>query len=260
MKVLPKVIDEPGPDIEKMKKEEYEFKKDNEQITPVDSGFEMNEIDSTLPTISGPFAKVPTTSNESAPTIEIPFTINTGQSTNEIHNFNFTSSQLPASTTTSITTEEHDIVIVERKDLEKTASADVPKQDVYTSAISESDDSLDKAKFESLPRGGGVLEPFHNDTYYSSYEDEDFEEVSTKRPINYKSFQHALPSSTLLHGFIVNPGYPSYYIGTSDCKWKINMADDHRMTLTILDLHLRGICLGILFKDSHNLSFNFVCS
>jgi hypothetical protein len=253
MKVLPNELP-PNPDIEKVKKEEYIFKKDEEIITPVDSSIDTNEIDSVLPTdtISKDSQK---STNVSEPFMEIISSIvDTTITSNDIGN------DLAPSTTESV-----QMMIVERKDLEKTVknqSAVITDTDGTSDVLgandvtvfSTNDIELHSAneKLLNLSNGGelrgSVLETFHFDDSEEnkSDSDEDYGEVSrytprTPRPTTYLSRQHTLASSTLLHGFISNPGYPGYYIGKdSECKWKLKLNEGQKISLTILDLHLRS--------------------
>lgn len=171
------------------------------------------------------------------------------------------------------TTENIQMMIIERKDLEKTVTHQAPtelivpvwatdgksdlraKDEVTVFSTNEVNTRHDKENLLNLPNGGvlegSIFETFHFDDDYdededidnNSESDEDYTttEVKTQRPTEYKSKQRSLPSSTLLHGFIANPGYPSFYIGkTSDCKWKLKLVEGQNIALTILDLHLRS--------------------
>lgn len=166
------------------------------------------------------------------------------------------------------TTEGIQMMIIERKDLEKTVTHQAPselnissrttdaeidsraKEDVTVFSTNDIDARHDKENLLNLSNGGvlegSVFETFHFDDDYdeddSSDSNEDYAtELVTPRPTVYSSRQRSLPSSTLLHGFIANPGYPSFYIGkSSDCKWKLKLVEGQNIALTILDLHLRS--------------------
>lgn len=242
MKILPNVLP-PDPDIEKEKKEEYIFNKEQELITPV----ETNEIDAILPTdaVSKP-------TNASEPFMEIVSSIVDPTMSNEIEE-------------EGAATEGVEIMIIERKDLEKTVTNQTPldidatddsnelrsNQEATVFAPSGIDEKSQRQKFLNLSNGGilagSVLEPYHdefddndNKSEDSSeeYHDNEFKLTKTGK---YLAQQRTLPSSTLMHGFITNPGYPSFYIGNdNECKWKLKLTDGESIALTILDLHLRS--------------------
>lgn len=253
LKILPKELPK-DPDIEKAKKEEYIFKTDDELITPVESNIETNEIDSVMPTDT--VFRMP---NASEPFMEIISSIVDPTISNEID----------GNLGPQLTTEGIQIMIVERKDLEKTVTHQAPlelnfptrtsddesdlraNEDVTVFSSNEVDTRSDKENLLNLSSGGvlegSIFETFHfdedDDDSDSSDSDEDYTtELKTPRPTEYSSRQRSLPSSTLLHGFIANPGYPSFYIGkSSDCKWKLKLVEGQNIALTILDLHLRSM-------------------
>lgn len=251
LKILPNEMSQ-NPDIEKVKKEEYVFKKkEDEFITPIDVSIETNEVDTVQPTDS--MAKV----NTSEPFMEIISTIidPTGIDSNEIgKNPNVDPTE---------STGDVQIMIVERKDLAKTVTNQTPleingtddknelraiNEDVTIFSTNEIDARSDKENFLNLSNGGvlegSIFETFHYDGDKSDPDesDEDYEtEIVKPRPTEYSSRQRTMPSSILLHGFITNPGYPSFYIGkTNDCKWKLKLNEGQSIALTILDLHLRS--------------------
>lgn len=226
------------------------FKKDDELITPVDVSIETNEIDSILPT--EPVTKA---SNATEPFMEIISSIVDPSGSNEIDK-------------EAATTEGAQIMIIERKDLDKTVThqslADelnvrtatdgelrAKKEEDVTVFSNEIGSHPDKESYLNLSNGGilegSIFETFHfdddDDNDKSDDSDEDYrtEVTKTARPLEYSSRQRSMPSSTLLHGFITNPGYPSFYIGKSnECKWKLTLSEGQSIALTILDLHLRS--------------------
>lgn len=241
LKVLPN-----DPDVNDVKKEEeFLFKKDDERITHVDAtSIETNEIDSGLPTTS-----IAKPSNASEPFMEIISSVDA----NEID-----SNQSPP--------EGAQIMIIERKDLEKTVTNQTPeelnvpfatddenelraKEEVTVFSNNEIEMFHDKDYFRNLSNGGvlegSIFQTFHFDDDKSADDDDSEEDYSSEivkpRPTEYSSRQRTLPSSTLLHGYIANPGYPSFYIGkNTDCKWKLKLDEGESIALTILDLHLRS--------------------
>ena len=226
MKVLPNVVDKPEPDIiEKLKKEEhiFHYKKDVELITSNENAIETNEI--------GPTLKTPTTFDNKL--------------------------IMPASemAITEGVTEHESMMTSEIKDFEKTAFS--PKLDLATDAYERDliSNEIIPATFDS-PERKIYGDDLDNEDIDEEQEEEeasseyDYKEYEKKKQENYTSRQHTLPSSTLLHGFIANPGYPSYYIGNDkakECKWRLRMAKGQRMLLTILDLHLRSESMRKIF-------------
>lgn len=86
---------------------------------------------------------------------------------------------------------------------------------------------------------------FDDDDDYSSEEDYAEEtsggKVARKNSIRlHTSYQKSSIREPLLQqGFIASPGYPSFYIGSSNCSWTLTAPSDQRIRLTILDLNLR---------------------
>ena len=217
-----------------MKKEEYVFhhKKDEKEAITSSNGIESNEIDSVLVTT----LKTPTTqqnkqqtaaSSMIAPTMDVTTVIAQRKRTN----------------LTTIVEEDEETLREEIKDFEKT---------VTTTMLANDTDEYPMSNEVHLPMfntpekenyGGGVVESEISNEVERSDEDydENYDDPKKKKQ-NYTSRQHALPSSTLLHGFISNPGYPSYYIGNErECRWRVKMPRGQKMSLTILDLHLRSM-------------------
>lgn len=275
MKVLPNELHQ-DPDVEKVKKkEEYVFKKDEELITPVDLSIETNEIGSVMPTGAIDFKST----NTSEPFMEI---ISSIDSSNEI------------GLMTPTPTDGVQIMIIERIDLEKTVTHQMPEElniptasddenelranEVVTVfSTNEIDSNQDKESLLNLPNGG-ILEGSIFETYHPYDDDiiepsdkndteEDYSaEILKPRPTLYSSKQRTMPSSTLLHGFLTNPGYPSFYIGKSnDCKWKLKLDDGQRIALTVLDLHLRSKtiepasrCVCLSFVSHHHFQSTII--
>lgn len=80
---------------------------------------------------------------------------------------------------------------------------------------------------------------------YASYEDYDIKvdgtTISRKNKMRvHTSYQKAaIRQPVLQQGFISSPGYPQYYIGDSNCSWRISVPKGERIRLTILDISLR---------------------
>lgn len=46
-------------------------------------------------------------------------------------------------------------------------------------------------------------------------------------------------SAQLTHGFLATAGYPKFYIGDSNCSWKLIAPQGHQIRITVLDINLR---------------------
>ncbi|CAG9805629.1 unnamed protein product [Chironomus riparius] len=248
LKILPN--EKPALEIEKsMKKEdEIELKKQTELeelIThQIDAAIETNEIDSVLLTTTTKPQTTKFTSSIISPTLDI-FTTATAIGSNE--EITITQKVNTEQSATIIVTDD-DVMITEYKDLEKTVTQHATlDMDIQTDIIdvTKSDDDIVLVNdtilsIDSPEKGKYGKDEEKSSEKSDSYEDYDEEEDQKPTNVKHKAHQHTLPSSTLLHGFIANPGYPSYYIGSDrDCKWKIIIAKGQKMMLTILDLHLR---------------------
>lgn len=249
LKILPN--EKPAAEVEKsIKKEEIELKKQTELeelITDqIDVAIETNEIDSVLLTTTTKPQTTKITSSIITPTLDIFTTATVSGSSNE--EMTITQKVNTEQSATIIVTDD-DVMITEYKDLEKTvtqhATLDI---DIQTDIIdvTKSDDDIEIVNntiksIDSPEKGKYGKEEEKSAEKSDSYEDYDEEVDQKPTNVKHRAHQHTLPSSTLLHGFIANPGYPSYYIGSDrDCKWKIIIAKGQKMMLTILDLHLRG--------------------
>lgn len=80
---------------------------------------------------------------------------------------------------------------------------------------------------------------------YKSYEDYaveiDGSTISRKNKIRiHTSYQKtAISQPFLQQGFIATPGYPNFYIGDSNCSWRITVPQGQQIRLTLLDINLR---------------------
>lgn len=91
---------------------------------------------------------------------------------------------------------------------------------------------------------------WEDDKDYDSYEDYEVKvngpRVWRKNKVRtHESYQKTgWQFRPLQQGFIASPGYPSYYIGNSNCSWRITVNSGQPIRLVLLDVDLR--CM--LFK------------
>lgn len=84
-----------------------------------------------------------------------------------------------------------------------------------------------------------------DEDYDTSYEDYAIEidgpKVWRKNKFRaHTSYQKtAIRQPLLQQGFIASPGYPKYYIGNSNCSWRITVTSGQRIRLVLLDVNLR---------------------
>lgn len=236
--------------VEKNENKIYKIKKPKETMTvPNQMNVETNEVEIiAVPTdgIDLPKQASPTYTSSSEYidySIEntTKFVDSTDESANELSHYSDIS-RSTAAAMTSGTTNNVDMMIVEREDLGKTILYN-PSTSIYDNDITEDvtetfSTSIDVEIFNQT--SSHHQQNSEKEEITSSYEDYS-SETKPSRVVEYTYKQKTLPSSTLLHGFISNPGYPSFYIGKSnECKWKLKISEAHNIVLTILDLHLRS--------------------
>lgn len=56
----------------------------------------------------------------------------------------------------------------------------------------------------------------------------------------HTSYQMTALNKPLMQGFLATVGYPKFYVGDSECNWKISAPYGQKIRLTILDLNLRS--------------------
>lgn len=261
---------------EKNENKIYKFKKPKETMkVPIQENVETNEIEVVMPTdgIDLPKQASPTYTSSSE---YIDYSVEnitkpddfTDESANELSHYSDIS-RSTAAAMISGTTNDVEIMIVEREDLGKTMLSN-PSTAIYGNDLTEDvtetfSTSIDVEIFNET----NSLHPqkSEKEVMPSSYEEDYSSETVTVKSsrYGYAYKQKTLPTSTLLHGFISNPGYPSFYIGKSnECKWKLKIFESQTIALTILDLHLRSkifFCAQTMFSirnmNNPTLSFNF---
>lgn len=85
---------------------------------------------------------------------------------------------------------------------------------------------------------------------YDDDEDDSFEDFSVEfsgvkyvRKNKFRvhtSYQMTALTKPLVQGFLATVGYPKFYVGDSECNWKISAPNGQKIRLTILDLNLRS--------------------
>lgn len=84
-----------------------------------------------------------------------------------------------------------------------------------------------------------------DEDYDVSYEDDVIEVTGPKvwrknKHRTHSSYQKTAVRQPLLQqGFIASPGYPKYYVGNSNCSWRITVTSGQRIRLVLLDVNLR---------------------
>lgn len=84
-----------------------------------------------------------------------------------------------------------------------------------------------------------------DEEYDASYEDYAVETKGPKYFRKNKVREHtsyqitAIRKPLIQQGFIASPGYPKYYIGNSNCSWRISVPSGQRIRLILLDVNLR---------------------
>lgn len=81
-----------------------------------------------------------------------------------------------------------------------------------------------------------------DDYSYEDYAVEVFGPITrrkNKMRIHTSVQKTAIKEPLLQQGFIASPGYPKFYIGESNCSWRITVPHGQKIRLTILDINLR---------------------
>lgn len=270
MKVLPANLDDIN-DIEKIGNEFY-FKKEADDnniiINHVKSMGKKTTVESTEPSVhtsrQTPIEHVDDASNNF---IENDFdSSNNGlrdvRSTlgyDEVLNRNSISSHrpiiqtIPTAKTASHTTVNlwNDEMLPPNTDIFETRPDDIDvSYDVFSMADNQTKAQLD-AKIVRAKNDFTVLKTDRadidreSDEDYDSYEDYEVEidgpRVLRKNKVRtHESYQKTgLQFRPLQQGFITSPGYPAYYIGNSNCSWRITVDSGQPIRLVLLDVSLR---------------------
>lgn len=108
-------------------------------------------------------------------------------------------------------------------------------------------------KENSVIKSNDIIDNWDDEADYS-YEDFAVEyngrQVIRQNKIrNHTSYQVSVFKRPLLQGFLATTGYPKFYIGESNCSWRISAPIGQRVRITILDINLR--CKLVLARVFH---------
>lgn len=98
-------------------------------------------------------------------------------------------------------------------------------------------------KENSVIKSNDIVDNWDDEADYS-YEDFAVEyngrQVIRQNKIrNHTSYQTSVFKRPLLQGFLATTGYPKFYIGESNCSWRISAPIGQRVRITVLDINLR---------------------
>ncbi|XP_031624610.1 uncharacterized protein LOC116341594 isoform X2 [Contarinia nasturtii] len=273
MKVLPSNLDDFN-DIEKIADEFY-FKKDEEDIvrTDVDRENAMNikttVVDSTEPSIYTSHMNTIEHADNTKNVIENSFDssnnglrdVRSTQGYDELHNHKYLSSiSVPTSDTTATHTQQHTTnvnlwnneLLPPNTNIFETLPIDGGNDIFITNENQTTVESNAKIRIENdftaiNTHRADISKEWDDDEEYDERSDEDLEikvdgpRVWRKNKIRqHTSYQKtAIRQPFLQQGFIQSPGYPMFYIGNSNCSWRITVPSGQRIRLILLDVDLR---------------------
>lgn len=129
-------------------------------------------------------------------------------------------------------------------------------------------------KENSVIKSNDIIDNWDDEADYS-YEDFAVEYngrtvIRQNKIRNHTSYQTSVFKHPLLQGFVATTGYPKFYIGESNCSWRISAPIGQRVRITVLDINLRCkskwlfLCFLLNHFNVHNdpeifLLFLFVC-
>lgn len=101
-------------------------------------------------------------------------------------------------------------------------------------------------KENSVIKSNDIIDNWDDEADYS-YEDFAVEYsgrtvVRQNKIRNHTSYLTSVFKRPLLQGFLATTGYPKFYIGESNCSWRISAPIGQRVRVTILDINLRCKC------------------
>lgn len=99
-------------------------------------------------------------------------------------------------------------------------------------------------KENSVIKSNDIVDDWDDDEADYSYEDFAVEHngrtvIRQNKIRNHTSYQTSVFKSPLMQGFLATTGYPKFYIGESNCSWRISAPIGQRVRLTVLDINLR---------------------
>lgn len=106
-------------------------------------------------------------------------------------------------------------------------------------------------KENSVIKSNDIIDNWDDEADYS-YEDFAVEYngrtvVRQNKIRNHTSYQTSVFKRPLLQGFLATTGYPKFYIGESNCSWRISAPIGQRVRITVLDINLRCKRFSSLF-------------
>lgn len=107
-------------------------------------------------------------------------------------------------------------------------------------------------KDNSVIKSNDIIDNYDDEADYS-YEDFAVEYsgrtvVRQNKIRNHTSYQTSVFKRPLLQGFLATTGYPKFYIGESNCSWRISAPIGQRVRITVLDINLRCKFLIITYS------------
>lgn len=101
-------------------------------------------------------------------------------------------------------------------------------------------------KENSVIKSNDIIDNNNWDEDEADYSYEDFAVEYNGRTVvrqnkirNHTSYQTSMFRRPLMQGFLATTGYPKFYIGESNCTWRISAPIGRRVRVTVLDINLR---------------------
>lgn len=198
----------------------------------------------------------------------------------EMHNHKHLSSLLPTMQTSEAATHKqqqqttvnlwNNELLPPNVNIFETLPIDNGANDIFTSNENQTNDQSNaKMRIENdftvINTNRADVEAWEKESdedYDASYEDDVVEVNGPKvwrknKHRTHSSYQKTAVRQPLLQqGFIASPGYPKYYVGNSNCSWRITVTSGQRIRLVLLDVNLRcklnfsnRMCFGLIILE-----------